>query len=231
MYRHGFLKIILLFIILVSIGILFFIGEQISDQSIVSTQNKEKHPNPISIQGIKFQRSKGNQITAKAFAQELKVNPRKFFIFNIKPFNELTLNNVTIEFYKNEEESSDIDLKDLMDKLLPISSAKSSFSKKDIFGATGTGLITRAIINGLILKIYNNNNLSLIIRSAKAYLNLKKSEVIFRNAVVDDITSKEIINSRKIVFKSGENVLWVPGQYVLMSPTGSKKGNGLKIDL
>lgn len=231
MYRSRFLKLILLFIILVSIGVLIFIGAESLDHSIVSTQNKEKHLNSILIQGIRFQNSKGSQIIAKAVVKELKVKPRKFFIFNIKPFNELTLNNVTMEFYKSEEEPSGLDLGDLMHKLLPGSSTKSSSSKRHKFGVTGTGLITRAVINKLILKIYNKNNLSLMIKSAKAYLNLKKGEVIFQNAIVEDIDSKEIINSCKIVFKSGENVLRVPGQYVLMSPTGSKKGNGLKINL
>ena len=155
----------------------------------------------------------------------------KFSIFNIKPLKELTLNNVTVEFHKGEEDPSSIDLGDIIHKLSPGSSAKSSSSKRHVFGANGTGLITRAIINKLIFKIYNNNNLSLMIKSAKAYLNLMKGEVIFRNAVVADIGKKNIIKSRKIFFKYGENVLRVPGQYVLMSPAGSKKGNGLNINL
>jgi len=231
MYRSRFLKVILLFIIFVSIGFLSFISLEISDKSIVPTFKIEKYLNPISIQGMKFQSSKGGRIVTRTVAKELKVNPRKFFIFNIKPFNELTLNKVTIEFYKNEGEPSGIDLGDLMDKFSSGSSEKSSSSKRHIFGATNTGLITRSVINKLILKIYDKNKLSLIIKAATAYLNFKKGEIIFHNAIVEDIDSKEIINSRKIVFKSGENVFRVPGQYVLLSPTGSKKGSGLKINL
>jgi lipopolysaccharide export system protein LptC len=231
MYRSRLSKGILLFVILVSIGFFFLIGAESSRQSIVSTQNKQKHHNSLWVQGLRFQSFNGKQIIAKAVVKELKVNPRKFSIFNIKPLKELTLNNVTMEFHKSEEDPSGIDLGDLIHKPSPGSSAKSSFSKRHKFGATGTGLITRVIINKLIFKIYNKNNLSLIIKSAKAYLNLKKGEVIFRNAVVEDIDKKKLITSHKIVFKSGENVLRVPGQYALMSPAGSKKGNGLNINL
>jgi hypothetical protein len=231
MYRYRFIKVILLFIIFASLGFLLLISLENSDQSVASTLEKEKYLNPISIQGMKFQSSKGNRIVTKGVAKELKVNPRKFFIFNIKPFNELTLNKVIIEFYKNEGEPFGIDLVDLTDKFSSGSGGKSSSSKRHIFGATNTGLITRGIINKLILKIYDKNKLSLMIKAPTAYLNFKKHEIIFHNAIVEDIDSKEIINSRKIVFKNGENVFRVPGQYVLLSPTGSKKGSGLKINL
>jgi hypothetical protein len=231
MYRSRFLKVILLFIIFVPIGFLFFISLEISDKSIVPTFKKEKYLNPISIQGMKFQSSKGGRIITRGVAKELKVNPRKFFIFNIKPFNEMILNKVTIEFYKNEGEPSGIDLGDLMDKFSSGSSEKSSSSKRHIFGATNTGLITRSVINKLIFKIYDKNKLSLMIKAPTAYLNFKKGEIIFHNAIVEVIDSKKIIHSRKIVFKNGENVLRVPGRYALLSPSGSKKGNGLKINL
>ena len=231
MYRYRFLKVILLFIIFVSLGFLLLISLETSDQSIVSALNKKKSLNPISIQGMKFQSSKDGRIIARGAAKELKVNPRKFFIFNVKQFNELTLDGVTIDFYKNEGEPSGIDLGDLMDNFSSGNGGKSSSSKRHISGATNTGLITRSVINKFILKIYDKNELSLIIKAATACLNFKKNKIIFYNAIVEDIDSKEIINSRKIVFKREENVLRVPGQYVLLSPTGSKKGSGLKINL
>ena len=217
--------------ILVSIGYLFIISLDSSDQSVVSTQNEGTYLNPISIQGLKFQSSVGKSIITRAAAKELKVKPRKFFVFNIRPFNEITLNKVTIAFYKNEYGPSEIDLKELMHKLIAGKDDNSPFSGRHPFGAAKTGLITRGIINHFILKIYDQNNLSLMIKSAKAYLNFKKGEVVFQDAMVEDFASKKIINSRKIVFRSGENVLRVPGQYVLLSQTGSKQGNGLKINL
>ena len=102
MYRYPFLKVISLFIIFASLGFLLLISLETSDQSIVSTLNKKKSLNPISIRGIKIQSSKNGRIITRGAAKELKVSPRKFFIFNIKKFNELTLNKVTIEFYKIE---------------------------------------------------------------------------------------------------------------------------------
>ncbi len=217
--------------ILVLMGYLFITSLDSSDQSVVSTQNEGTYLNPISIQGLKFQSSVGDSTITRAVAKELEVNPRKFFVFNIRPFNEITLKEVTIEFYKNEHGPSEIDLKELMHKLIAGDDDNSPFSGRHPFGAAKTGLITRGIINQFILKIYDQNNLSLMIKSAKVFLNFKKGEVVFQDAMVEDFGSKIIINSRKIVFRSGEDVLRVPGQYVLMSQTGSKKGNGLKINL
>jgi hypothetical protein len=211
---------------------------EISDKSIESIPNKEEYLNPISVQGFTVQTFNGNQIITKATAKELKITPRKFFIFNIRPLNELTLNEVTIEFYKSEDEPSGVDLADLMHKLSSRSNGKSSSSKKHKFGAieTGfgaikTGLITRGVINKLVLKIYNKNNLSMIVQAPTAYVNFKRNEIIFQNATADNIVSREIIKSRKIVLKWEENALNVPGQYVLLSPTGFRKGRDLKINL
>jgi hypothetical protein len=181
---------------------------------------------------------KGNQIITKATAKDLKINPRKFNIFNIRPLNELTLNKVTIEFYKSSDEPSGIDLGNLIYKFSSRSNGKSSSSKenksgaiKTRVGAIKTGLITRGVINKLVLKIYNKNNLSMIVQAPTAYVNFKRNEIIFQNATAYNIVSREIIKSRKIVLKWEENALNVPGQYVLLSPTGFRKGRDLKINL
>jgi hypothetical protein len=233
-----FLKVIFLFLILISLEFLFLTRLEISDKSIESIPNKKEYLNPISVQGLTVTRFKGNQILTKVTAKELKINPRKFNIFNIKPFNELTLNKVTIEFYKSKDEPSGIDLGDLIYKFSSRSNGKSSSSKgnkfeaiKTGFGAIKPGLITRGVINKLVLKIYNKNNLSMIIKAPTAYVNFKRNKVIFQNATVEDIASREIIKSRKVVLKCEENALYVPGQYVLLSPTGFREGRDLKINL
>ena len=230
-FRSHFIKIACLLIIVFLMEFLFLAGLEISEQSIVTTPDKKEHLYPISVQGLKLQSFKGNRISNRAVAQELKVNPRKFFIFNIKPFNELTLNNVTMEFYKSDDEPSGIDLGDPIDKIAPHSKKTPSSSKGLDTSSIKTGIITRGIINRLILKIYNEKSLSKIIKTPRAYLNFKKDEVIFRNVTVEDVASKKVIKSRKMIFKNGEDVLRVPGKYILRSSTGSQKGKGLNINL
>ena len=232
------LKVIILFLILISLEFYFLTNLEISDKSIESIPNKEEYLNPISVQGLTVMRFKGNQILTKVSAKELKINPRKFKIFNIRSFNELTLNKVTIEFYKSGDEPSGIDLGNLIYRLSSRSNRKSASSKENKSGAikTGfreikTGLITRGVLNKLVLKIYNKNNLSVIVKSPTAYLNFKRNKVIFHNATAEDIASREIIKSRKIVLKCEENILKVPGQYILLSPKGFRKGRDLKINL
>jgi hypothetical protein len=232
------LKVIFLFLILISLEILFLTNLEIPDKSIESFSNKKEYLNPLSVQGLTVQRFKGNQIITKVTAKELKINPRKFNIFNIRPFNELTLNKVTIEFYNSGDDPYGIDLGNLIYKFSSRSNGKSSSSKgnksgaiKSGFGEIKTGLLTGAVINKLVLEIYNKNNLSMIVKAPTAYVNFKKNKVIFQNATLEDIASSDIVKSRKIVLKCEENALNVPGQYILLSPTGYRKGRDLKINL
>lgn len=231
-------KIIILFFILISLEFHFLTNLEISDKSIESIANKKEYLNPISVQGLTVIRFKGNQILTKVTAKELKINPRKFNIFNIKSFNEITLNKVTIEFYKSGDETSGIDLRNLIYKFSSRSNGTSSSSKKNKYeeiktgsGEIKTGLITRGVINKLVLKIYNKNKLSVIVKAPTAYVHFKRNKVIFHNATAEDMASREVIKSHKIVLKCEENALKVPGQYVVLSPMGLRKGRDLKINL
>jgi len=230
-YRPRLLKTMCLIIMVISIGFLFVVCLEMSDESVSPAPNKEKYRYPIMLQGMRLQSFMDGRETVKAVAKELKVNPRKFFIFNIKPFNELTINNVTMEFYKSEEGQSGIDIGKTVDKFSPHSNEKSSSSKGFDSGALNAGLITRGVINALILNIHDKYGLSKVVKAPKAYLNFKKDEVIFLDATVKDIATKQIIRSRKMVFKNGGNEFWVPGSYVLLSSAGSRRGKGLKINL
>ena len=129
------LKVIFLFLILISLEFHFLTNLKISNKSIESIPNKEEYLNPISVQGLTVMRFKGNQILTKVTAKELKINPRKFNIFNIKSFNELTLNKVTIEFYKSGDEPSGIDLGNLIYGFSSRSNGKSLSSKENKSGA------------------------------------------------------------------------------------------------
>lgn len=216
---------------LISIAFVFFVSLQAPHQPAKPVPDKKEHRYPIRIQGLRLQGFKGSRETVKAVAKELKVKPRKFFIFNIKPFNELTTDHVTMEFYKSEAGQSGIDIGQTIDNFSPAGTKKPSSSKGFDSKAFNAGIITRGVINTLILKIYDAYGLSKIIKAPKAYLNFKKDEVIFRNATVEDIATKQIIKSGKMVLKNGENIIRVPGNYVLLSSAGSRGGKNLKIDL
>jgi len=230
-YRHHLIKRTCLIIMVISIAFLFLVRLDMPNESGTPVSHKEESIYPIAIQGLRLQSFKGSRETVKAVAKELKVNPRKFFVFNIKPFNELTINNVTMEFYKSEEGQSGIDIGKTFDNFSTQSNEKSFSSKGFESGALNAGLITRGVINTLILIIHDKYGLSKVVKAPKAYLNFKKDEVIFLDATVKDIATKQIIKSRKMVFKNGGNEIRVPGSYVLLSSAGSQRGKGLKINL
>ena len=80
MYFKRLLKAFLLFIILISAGLIFTNLLKNSDKSIVTIQTFERPALPLSFEGLKANNYKGSQLTFKIIADELKINPRKFYI-------------------------------------------------------------------------------------------------------------------------------------------------------
>ncbi len=79
-----------LFIIAITFGIILWVSNQKKDPLQFSSSKEKPFFYPIWIKGVDSKTYTNNRLLSKIKADELKVNPRKFFIFNIRPFNEVT---------------------------------------------------------------------------------------------------------------------------------------------
>ena len=190
-----FTKVISLSFLAISIGFLSFIIFENSHKSTEPSKNTEAPINPLSIKGLNFNSFNGTQITSKIIAEELKINPRKFYIFNVKPIKEITVNNVTVEFYKNVDNPFSLNLNCFKQLHLSPSKKKSlnsQESKRKLFKAD---FLTRGVINEFVLKIYDKKSMSFLIKASTVLINFKNNRARLYDATIEDIVSRKIIRN------------------------------------
>jgi hypothetical protein len=181
-------------------------------------------PYPVRITGFSYVTYNNQMPVIKVEADELKVNPRKYFVFNIRPFNEATLTNARIEVYFNGQEPSDVDPFSVGRELLSIKEEGKS-RVKDM------GLITRGLIKGLIVEIYKADEPWVIITAKEVIIDFKRKEATLVTARIEDTFSKMTITSKSVVWSSKDSVLRIPGVYRAETPSGKTSGKGLKLHL
>ncbi|MFC1867213.1 hypothetical protein ACFL0H_03660 [Thermodesulfobacteriota bacterium] len=159
-------------------------------------------------------------------ADEFKVTHRKFFIFNIRPFNEVSLTNARVELYLHPE----------MPEMTKTSSSGASMLLPDLINMftpdlKGLGVITRGVINDLIIKIYRSDRLCSELQAREAHIDIKRKEIELIEARIQNISSREQITSRSITWSDKEKSFTIPGLYLFETFTGSASGKGVKLDL
>jgi hypothetical protein len=221
-----FVKMVSLLVAVISIEVLFLEAMQRKDSPQIPELSTQDSAYPVVIKGLRSESHRNGTIASKLKADLLKVTPRKFFIFNIRPFNELNLNNAVVELhmYTDSLEDTSRGSKGSLQANMLFQNGGKAFMKQ-------TGVITRGLIDNLTFKIYKNGSLSFLAKANKAYIDFKKDEVKLENATIQDISSKRLIRSKLIVWKNKESVFTVPGQYIIFSHTGPKKGHGIKIEI
>ncbi len=202
-------------------------------------QRKEPHalhkserlsPYPIKIEKLLHAVYKNNRLTAKIEADEFKVNPRKFWIFNVKSLNEATFYNVRLEIYLDNKTYSNAELFSFGKDLLSLS--KESLSKKNKYELNRRGQITRGVIKkGLILKIYKIDTLAFMVKAKEAYIDFNTQETRLVGASIEDLLSKKLIKSSSVIWDNKEKVFKVSGKYIAKTPKGVASGEGIKVNL
>ena len=181
---------------------------------------------PIRLQGISNSIYDNNRIIAKMEADEFKVNPRKFFVFNVKSLNEITITNVKLEIYYNNDNknSSNVDL-------IPLSQLQFSEFKEGNRAKNGMGLITRGIVKGLSLRVYKANQLSLVVKAKEAHINFRNREMRMKNASIEEVISKRLIESKSIIWDNEQKLFDIPGEYIIVTSREKAKGKGIKVGI
>lgn len=221
-----FAKILLLFLVLISGGLLFLEAIHSKNSSQIPELSTQDLTYPVLIKGLRYESHQNGTITSKLTADELKVTPRKFFIFNVRPFNELNLSNAVVELhmYTDSMEDNAHGIKGSREANILFGKGNNTFMKQ-------TGVITRGLIDNVTFKIYQDGNLLFLAKANKAYIDFKKDEARLENATIHDILSKRLIRSELIVLKNKESTFSVPGHYIILSHAGLKKGYGMKIKI
>ena len=225
-----FFRIILLFFVLVCAEIFILLQFNDPARSEISNIDSRQFLYPLTVRGLNVNIFQGNNVI-RIKADDFEVSPRKFFIFNVKQLNEITLNNVTVEFNKYQNQPADVNVDNIRQIFLPLADGGLSSPEALIHGTVNTGLITRGVFKNLVLEIYRKRSVALKIIAERACAEIKESKIKFHDAVLENMETKEIVRSKLIILKTTDDHFYIPGQYVKLSPSGVIRGKGLQIRL
>lgn len=198
-------KIALVSVLLLSLVALYWSLSQTREVSSPFPE-QEPSPYPMRITGFSYVTYDQEKPILKIEADEFKVNPRKYFVFNIRPFNEASLTNARLAVYLNEGASPGFDLLSLGKDILHM-------NEKGKSRVTGMGVITRGIIKGLVLEIYKAHKLSLVVTAKEAIIDFKKQEATLVRATIEDKLSHRRTTSRAVLWKAKDKVFAIPQEH------------------
>jgi hypothetical protein len=223
MKRSSVIKALLIIGIIIFLGFIIWAFEsRISKNASHPLNDKPFNPYPIDIKGINHTIYEDNRLVAQIKADEIKINPRKFYIFNISTLNELTVINADFEVYLYPDIKKN-GIFPFTNNILPVTE-KQHMPKE-------FGLITRGIIKGLSLKAHRSNKPFLIVKAANGYIDFKNKRIILEKASVEEISSGKRIISDSIVWDQKGKVFKIRDEYLAVTPKGKASGRGVQFNL
>ncbi|NIO17189.1 MAG: hypothetical protein GTN70_09355 [Deltaproteobacteria bacterium] len=188
------------------------------------TGKRTRLVSPASIKGISATTIRSGRVVSRIIADELSVKPRRFYIFNIKPFNEIGMTNAKLEYHLSEgstpEGGDPFSLDEHISSLKGIAVSRS-----------GLGVITRGVIKGFVLEVMRGEVPLLSVSSEEAQIDLEKKRTELIRACLQDLKTGKKITSNRIIWDAREKVFKIPGRYLAKSPEGNSRGKGIRVDL
>lgn len=185
---------------------------------------------PVVIKGISYYDVKGGRRAYSFKADEFRIHPRAFGVFLIQPIKEATLTNAFIEVYLSAQGNSTQEV-DLFPSSFSSSLTSSSDPEAKKLSMSGIGVITRLVFKNLHLNIYKGEKLTIAIAASEAFTNLKNKETVLKGFQIEHKTSKKFIKTRSATWDGREKVFKIPGEYIAVTPKGTAKGYGIKVNL
>ncbi len=178
---------------------------------------------PLRIKGFSSSTYDDNRLIARIEADEFLVKQRRFFVFNIRPFKEAAFTNARLELHLYKKMPPGADIFSSAGDIL-------SLDKKGRSNLKGIGLITRGVVNGFTLEVYREDKPLLVVKAKKAYIDFKKKRTKLSGVRIEDVLSGKIIKSGSVIWKHKENVFDIPGEYIALTPKGTARGKGIKVN-
>ncbi len=217
-------------------GVLIMCGTLLSGLNIKSTgkraeskKDRTKHAaadRPFKMEGFSYRSFNGDRLVASIEADEFRIDRRKFWIFNVQPFKEATFKRASLKLYLSTRTTGPDEegLMMLGQDFLKLDGMESSMVQRK-------GLVSRGIINGLTLEIFDSDQHSILVSAEKAYIDLKKKMVRMQGVRMKDMSSGMQITSRAVNWNHQERTFEIPGKYVARSESGVKGGRMVEVDL
>lgn len=170
----------------VAMAVQFYPGNASNSASGGGPSAETKYP--LRIRGFQITNVKDGGLQSLISADELKINKRRFFIFQFHPVTECTVEQLKIEIYAGD----DADVFESIGQGI-LSEASNPFRSLQ----TGDfGLITRGVVNHLVLKIFEKEKPSLLVEAERAVIDFEAGETELFNVRLTDRAANRTIQSR-----------------------------------
>jgi hypothetical protein len=180
---------------------------------------------PLKISGVDFKSFDDSRLLVRIKADEIKINPRKFLIFNIRKVNELTITNANLEVYLKP------DAEDKKPYLLTENNIPESiYPKKNRASDIKLGMVTRGVVKNIAVKMFNDQELLLVIKAPSANIDFKNKEVKLKTVQVEHIPSGKHITASTIYWDEQNECFKIPGKYFVNAPEGNVWGKKVRFD-
>lgn len=204
--------------------IIFFSGQKTSPPEPPFIDKISRY-SPLTVKGLSASKCDGNRLLTYLQADEFKISPRKYFIFNVKPFNEVTFSNVRFETHYYP------DMHGTTGGISFILSEDETISVKGDNNLDGFGVLTRGIVKDLVWEIFNADKLCLRVKAKKAHIDFNKNRTSLENVTLEQMSPRRTILSRKVIWNGKDQVFQIPGNYIVLTPEGKVTGKGTKINV
>lgn len=178
---------------------------------------------PLKIKGLTYISYENERRVMEMSMEELKIGPRKFMIFNIAEFNELTITNANIKLYLTNGHRNPRPFEVIEMMTAPMKSKKNS--------RINLGIVTRGVMKEVSLQIYTDKLLHLTVEAVGAEIDFKREKIEMKNARVEHRASGKSIFSSLILWDIERNRFKVPGKYIAQTPAGEVEGRKVEFDL
>ena len=182
-------------------------------------------PTVTTIKGFSLARQDDDRLLFQIDAEELTIQPKHFFVFNIKSIDEMVITNAVAKLYLRQGESKDIDLLAFVDINIILDPSKGQ-TFRDI------ALISGVRIRPFTLHIYKDNTLAFIVQAEEALITfLGQKAMRMKRCSLEDVLTHKSIMSELIIWDSQQKTFNVPGNYLAVTPRGKATGQRIKVDI
>lgn len=158
------------------------------------------------------------QLKEKIIAKALLVKPRPLVFFNIKGIQEAVLVNAQISLYFD-------DVAPDQSALFPFTSQRATNRRRTQSGKMLLEKydgITRAVIEGLVLNLHNQNGLMLVVYAKRATQQGKNSAWLLEDAVLWQPKTGRRIFSEQLSWYEQDRLFKIPKHYLLLTEDGER---------
>ena len=172
----------------------------------------------------------GNFLVRQLHADEFSIEPRRFFVFNVRSINEIVIDHARLSVYLSDKITDrHVDLFSFDGGLF--SAEKKGMGGEKISYPSNVGLITRAIIKGIQIEIYRDKKPILSITARAGYINLKNKNVRLKDAVFKNTVNGKTVKSRLAVWDNKRQLFVLPRKYIFYRSEHIPDSGIIDIDL